>query len=280
MVTPRTANPVTALAIPALSPEDYTKMLRDAGFINEPASEINRIKVDGLTFSLGDDMFMFNPKTNKPAFLAQVVSRPREYQSLWIDATVGDAINRPDDVGGFCKSFFDMPDQNRKYSESGASCSTCPVGPWAKNNIIDGNGFVARCKWKGDVELRVLSPDGTIADETIYTLTLSTTAIMEWAGTSRERLKGSVSELNFMQKLVRLGAASNPEDPQRGVARALVMLDRGGVVVEVRSLPAKSDDGARTWNVVSFTPVAIHDVEDAPALPAGGSDVALDNLPF
>lgn len=281
MAAPRTA-PTNAVAVPALTPDDYTKMLAAAGFIAEPKSEINRIKVDGLTFMVGDDMFMYNPKTDKPAFLAQIIRRPREYQSLWIDDSVGAQIDRPDAAGRFCKSYFDVPDQNRKFAEDGSSCTNCPAGPWVKWDSLptDANGYKAKCKWKADVEVRVVGADGAISDETIFTLTLATTGAIEWGGTAKERTKGAVSPLNFMQKLVRLGAESDPEDPKRGVARALIMLDRGGVVAEVRALPAKSDDGARTWNVVSFNPVAIHDVEDAPALPEGEIPAVGDDLPF
>ena len=276
-----TTNAVAPLALTA---DDYTALLAKAGFIQEaPSGGATRIKMDGPTFYINDEPYISNLKSGKPAFIAQIVGRPREYQSLWIDDALADAMERPESAGGFCKSRFDVPDQNRKFSESGHSCGTCPAGPWIKGDLLplDGKGQRARCKWKADIELRVLDADGQIADETVYTLTLPTTAVMEWGGTAKERTKGSVSDLNFIQKLVRLGAASDPEDPKRGVARALIMLDRGGVIAEVRALPAKSDDGARSWSVISFTPIDILDVEEAPAITAGGSeDAADDAYPF
>lgn len=284
MAAPKTAPQTKALAPVDLTPDDYNALLVAAGFANEaPTSSVNRIKMDGPTFYIADEPFISNLKTGKPAFIAQVVGRPREYQSLWIDDTLAANMNRPEAAGGFCKSHFDVPTENRKFAEDGTPCGTCPAGPWIKQDLLplDGKGQRARCKWKADIELRVLDAEGQIADETVYTLTLPTTAIMEWGGTAKERVKGSVSELNFIQKLVRLGAASDPEDPKRGVARALIMLDRGGVIVEVRALPAKSDDGARSWSVISFTPIAIHDVDEAPAITAGGSeDAADDAYPF
>lgn len=289
MATP--ARPGTNLPAPVgLTAADFTAALKGAGFIESRESTFNRIKVDGTTFYAGDEMYISNPKTNAPAFLAQIVDSPLEYQAYWFneDGEVARAVNRPEIAGHMCKSHFDIPEQAREYAEDGTPCRQCPINPFVKKELlpIESKGF--KCSWRGDIQLRILDEEGKLADETIWTLSLPTTGMIEFKGTSRDAEKGHVGELNFMQQLVRLGASLTPDQPNDGLMKALTALRLGGVVTEVRSVPVQSATGNR-YNVVQFTPIQILDVEDAgPALTAGTAEPepegdgtpVIDDLPF
>lgn len=270
-------NKTTAVALPTLSDDDYLKLLRASGMVQDVTPSVNRIKVEGLIFNVGDDQYVANPKTGQPAFRARLLGPLVDYQALWITDGLADQMGRSG-FRGFCKSF------DFKFAEDGSSCANCPAGPWVKydERPLDEDGKRARCSLKGDLELQILDANGTITDETVYTLTLSTSAVVEFRGTKKDQTAGAVSKLNFLQKLMRLGAQLDAENPSAGVAKALAAYQNGGVVVDVHSLKASSDDGARTWYVPSLTPVEILDIEQPTMLPQGASEVPADGdeLPF
>lgn len=276
----KTAQGSTALAPSALNQDDFTALLQQSGLVETSTSEFHRIKIQGSTFYADDDILgVSNPKTGTPAFRAQLAGVPEEYQAMWFDqdGVLAAAIGRPHLAGTMCKSYFNEPSQAREYNQKGDSCRSCPVGVFVKPSDLPEEANGMKCKWKGDFSLRLVDEDGTISDPTLYTLSLPTTGMIEFKGTSREPVKGSHSELNFMNKLVRFGAAQNPENEKAGAAAALTALSLGGVIVDVHADPVQASNGNRYY-VTRFEPVAIVDVTENPALPSGTDDA--DAVPF
>jgi hypothetical protein len=292
MTAPRQPNAV-AKAQP--TSDEVTKILQDLGMLEVQRSEFHRIKVDGAVFDVDGTPYVSNPRTNAPAFVSRIIGPPEQYQALWHDQELALALNRPDAEGKFCKSHFNNPDEARKVSNLGYSCESCPVAPWKRDNE-----YGRKCSWKGDIQLQMVDPmtglffvvldeitKQEVPDETVYTMSLSTTAMIEWQGTSRDPKAGNVSPKNFIQKLAELGMDESPDDPNAGIVRAINALGLGLVVAEWRSLKASSGDGARTWYVPSATPIAILDIEAAPQLAATTTTtdadldvVETDDLPF
>lgn len=256
-----------ALSVPDT---DITAALRAAGVLEEPQGSFHRAKLDGATLLLDDEPYVYNPKTDKPAIVVRLARSPIEYQAFWFDETDAAANGRESE--GFCKSYFDIPEQARKFSQDGHSCEACPFYPFNRE-------APKRCQWKGDVEFQQVfdwgEPDKQRLGDELWTLTLSTTGMIEFKGTGKEPVRGSVSDMNFYHRLARYAL-----DNGMSVPDALTALAQGRVIAEVRILRASSKDGARTWSVVSFTPVAILDLANTPALTAGTDDGDLDDLPF
>jgi hypothetical protein len=274
----------TAVVPSTLSEADITAALRKHGLLEPeaPATGINRVTMNGLMFTFDDGtVATSNPKTGAPAFLARLLDTPVEYQAAWLTEPLARAIGRPEDANRFCKSHFDVESEARKYSESGADCNKCPIGPFVPKDSIPLEADGRKCQWKADLSFQVVTPEFTIDDPKVHTLTLSTTSIIEFKGVAKNPVAGSASDFNFMQKLARFGMASDPENPTRGLANALTALRLGGVIVEVRAIPTWNADRSRSWSVASFTPVRIIDVAaaDSPALPEV-TGVSADDLPF
>ena len=280
----RATNAQSAANVPApaeLSSADFTALLRGSGAIETP-EEIKRIKVDGATFHVGDDMFVSNPKTKAPAFIAQVVDAPTEYQAAWIpeDGELARAMQRPEDAGSMCKSHFAIPSQNREYSENGHECRRCPINPFARKDTLPEEAMGQKCKWRGDLHVRILGEDHTLVDgdATIWTLSLPTTGMIQLKGTSKDPEHGHTGELTTYHRLVRLGAETNKENPQKGALEALTAWSLGFVIVEVRSLPMMGPSGNR-YHVVDLNPIVILPMTDAPALESSATDDG-DPVPF
>ena len=272
----------------SLSSADFTALLRGGGAIETP-EEISRIKVDGATFHVGDDIYVSNPKTKAPAFIAQIVEAPRELQAAWIeeDGNLARVLNEMTgtqdySAGTMCKSHFDIPSQNREFSENGANCRKCPINPFTKKDNVPPEANGQKCKWRGELKMRVLGEDHTLlnGDATIWTLSLPTTGMIQLKGTTKDPENGHTGELTTMQRLVRLGAEQNPDSPQQGALMALTAWSLGYVIVEVRSLPMQSPtDAGRRYHVVDLNPIVILEMNDAPAL-ADSSAPSNDDIPF
>jgi hypothetical protein len=277
-----TAQATKALAKQELSQADLTALLRASGLVEENRDAINRVKMDGFAFHFGeDDIRISNPKGPKPAFRARLLDVPVEYQAAWIDEKLAEAIGRPNAAKSFCKSFFADERQARHYAEDGTDCRTCPIGPFVKKQDLPPEAEGKRCAWKGDVMFQLLDDNGEISDPTVWTLTMSTTGIIEFKGTGKDPVAGSVSELNFMQKLLRLGQGIG-DDPMLGINKVLTALPLGGIIADCYSLSAESDDKKMRWNVPSWEPVGVIDVDTTPALEAGAPAATgnPDDLPF
>lgn len=270
-----------AVAKQELSQADFTALLQGAGLIETSQGGINRVKLDGFAFRFGDDdIRLSNPKGPKPAFRARLLDVPVEYQAAWIDEKLAHAIGRPNAAKSFCKSFFADERQARKFAEDGTSCQTCPIGPFVKRSELPVEAEGKRCAWKGDVLFQLLDDEGAISDPTVWTLTMNTTSIIEFKGTGKDPVKGSVSDLNFMQKLLRFGKDLTEGDEMGGIQKVLTGLPLGAVIADCYSLPAQNEDGSIRWNVISWTPVDVIEVEAAPALTDGSPRVNGDDLPF
>jgi hypothetical protein len=277
------AAPTSALALPQLTDADFTRALAEAGLIQSgPVSGVRRMQIDGSSFVAGDDIFVYNQATKQPAFTARLVGPLVQYQGFYFTEQEARIAGRPNMIDKFCKSFFDVPTQARKFAEDGTSCPECPFGPFLKETLTG-----KKCQWRADLELQIMPPSGQLTgDEQIWLLNLSTTSVIEFVGTARNQPAGSVSDLNFLQKLARMGAETTPDNPQQGAIRAMRAYQLGGVVAAFRLLSAQNTDGSIKWRVVSLDPVTFVDMpepEEAPALAAAAIPVSNpepDDLPF
>lgn len=271
-------NKNTAVALPILDDNAITKALRQSGAIEESMGGA-RIRVDGSMFIAGEDMYPYNPAKKEPAFVGRLVGPMVEYQALWFDADHAKYANRPDIQDKYCKSYFNEPTQNRKFSQDGTECAECPFHPFVKDPV-----FGKKCQWRGDLELQIVPESGKLeGNEPIWTLSFPTTSVIEFKGTKRDPVRGNVSQFNFMHKLARFAssqAATKGEDQGQAILRAIESYHNGGVVAEFRLLGNTSDDNARTWRVISLEPVYILDVQAAPAIEAGTDSSDYGDLPF
>lgn len=284
--------------VPAIPTDDiFTAALRDAGFLSAAGggTDFNRIKVSGQNFVYGTDekgndniIASYNPVTKEPAMYVRIAGPITEYQKAWFDkdGDLARAVGRPEMAGKMCKSHFEDPKEARKFAMDGTSCDTCPIHPFVPKDQLPPEAKGKKCAWNADVEFYILDkqPDGTLAqtDNTLYTMSLSTTGVIEFKGSSSKKtspLAGSVSDENFMVKLAKLGIQKWGE---KGILQAMSHYNLGGVIAELRSLPASSGDGAFKYNVTSFTPIEILEQEEQPALPgpALGEDDDSDDVPF
>lgn len=264
-------SPTSAVVVATLTADEITALLQGAGVVDTASNTFNRMKVDGSMFVAGDEVYPYNPVKGEPAFVARIVAPPEQYQGFWFNEKTAAYANRLDMANHMCKSYYDVPNQARKFSENGASCDACPFNPF-RPAPMDGEG---RCAWKGDLNLQILPPDGVLTgEETIWTLTLSMTGMIEWRGTRKAPSAGSASEFNFMHKLANF-AVSQAEawsvSPQEAISIALTSYNLGGVAAEFRLVRQTTDDKSRSWNVVSATPIYVEPIteEVAPAIEAG-----------
>lgn len=283
---PMTApSPTNAVAVATLTADEITALLQGAGVVDTANNTFNRMKVDGSMFVAGDEVYPYNPVKGEPAFIARIVAPPDQYQGFWFNEKTATFANRPDMANRMCKSYYDVPNQARKFSENGASCDACPFNPF-RPAPLEGEGH---CQWKGDLNLQILPPDGVLTgEETIWTLTLSMTGMIEWRGTRKNPSSGSASEFNFMHKLANFAVSQAAEwgvTPQEAIATALTSYNLGGVAAEFRLVRQQSDDKSRSWNVVSATPIYVEPLteDSAPAIEAGElGDEVIDGeaIPF
>lgn len=269
-------NQTSAVAKTTVSDAELTAALREAGVIQEGGTSNPRIKVSGSTFVVGDDVFVYNHKNEQPAFLARLVEPVEEYQGFWFDEQHAELAKRPEIANHMCKSYFKVPTQAKKFSETGYPCGECPFAPFLDS--VTGKN----CGWKGDLRLQVIPPSGQLTgDEPIYVLSLSITGMIEFVGTRKNPTGGSASAFNFMHKLARMGTESEADNPSLGLMKALTSYKNGGVVVAAKLLPMQNANGSNKWVVPSFDPVAIIDVPEAASIEAANSPAAeYDDLPF
>lgn len=283
--------------VPAVYTEDeFTAALRESGFLPTSAggAEFNRLTVKGTNIVDSEDNIVaaYNQKTKEAALIVQLKGEPTQYQALWFDkqGQLAAVADRPDmNGGGFCKSHFEVPSEARRYSDKGTSCDECLLHPFipAKDLPILPDGTRAKkCSWKADVEFRILEKqdDGSlvVVDPTVFTMSLSTTSIMEFVGSSSKKnngMAGTVSPENTMVRIAKLGLQKWGKE---GIQKAKSYLALGGVIAELHILPAKSEDGSKNWNVTSFNPIEILEVDEQPALTTAEAtdDISTDALPF
>ena len=256
----------------AFSADDITAALQSAGAIDEETEQIERVKLDGSTFVATDDnIWVSNPKTQEPAFVARIMGPPAQFQAFWFTPELAAQAGRDDmAAGGFCKSYYDNPAEAREHGTNGASCRSCLFNPFGDSR--------PKCSWKGDIQFQVVPEDGTLTgEETVYTMTLSTTGMIQWKGTRKAPNAGSVTDKNFMFGLAELALQNSVEwgqQPQEAIRTALNALNEGLVAASFRIVRATNENNGNTWSVPVIEPVHIEvpSVEAAPAIEAGTED--------
>lgn len=276
--------------------DEFTKKLLAAGFLNKSGggNDFNRITAKGGNVVFDKKVIAsYNEATKEPALIVQIADMPTEYQSMWFTKELATAVGRDGSIPGvadisnrFCKSHFEDPNEARKYSEDGTSCEQCPVMPYKSYESLpeaakrqDG---ASKCAWKADIEFYILEKleDGTfkMEDETLYTMSLPTTGVIEFKGSSSRKsnpLAGSVSAEHFMVQLAKLGMQKWGEE---GLLKAHTYLRLGGVVAEMRLPMTETQDGSKTYNVTSFTPIEILEVTEQAKLPEKSPQELLDDI--
>jgi hypothetical protein len=236
-----------------LTPEEITAILAGHGAVDEADPGYIRMKVSGTNFVTDNDMWMTNPKTNQPAFVGRLLSAPVQYQAFYFDEAAAEKAGRPEMAKKFCKSHYNNPNENREYGTNGASCRECPFHPWSDER--------PKCSWKGDLAFQIIPEDGVLqGDEPIHELTLSTTGMIEYKGTKRDNVGGSVTDMNFMHRLAVLcinNAAEWGVDADESVLIGLNALNEGLVAAEFRSIRAVNEERGMEWYVVSLNPVHV-----------------------
>lgn len=264
---------MTTALVPANN-ADINATLRALGLMEEEhVSNFNRAKINGTTFELGEDIYPSNQKTKAPAFLGRLLDIPIEYQGVYLTADEAKILNRPNIADRFCKSHFDpaiYPNQadpsgrQGKYAEDGTECHKCPINPYTKRSESPLEGG-KKCSWRGDLVFQLCEEDGTTLDETVWTLSLPTTGMIELKGMRKEPEKGYVSSLNFMQQLSHFAIERFPDDNiAQAVTKAGTALRMGGVIAAFTIIQTKSADGSRNFPVVVLTPRNIVDTLDNP----------------
>lgn len=280
--------------------DEFTAALQAAGFLNKASggTDFNRITAKGANLFYNKELIAaYNPVSKEPALIVQLTDAPVEYQSMWFEGPLALAVGRPEVSGRFCKSHFDDPNENREYSEAyngkRQNCRECPVSPFTRVEDLPAEAKAqqgaSKCSWKGDVEFKILTrnAEGQLEanDDTIYTMSLATTGIIEFKGSASRNsnpLAGSISPENFMVQLAKLGIEKWGKD---GLLKAHTYLRLGGVIAELHLPLQQSSDGSRTWNIPSFKPIDILEIEDVAKLetseaPADAGATEDDDVPF
>lgn len=261
------SNEETAVTAPveALTAEEITAILAGHGAVDEQETGYIRMKVSGTNFTTEDDVWMTNPKTGAPAFVARLLGPPQQYQAFFFDKAAAEKAGRPEMEKRFCKSHYDNPNENREYGTNGASCRACPFNPFGNER--------PKCGWKGDLAFQIIPEDGTLkGDEPIHALTLSVTGMIEWKGTRKDNVAGSVTDKNFMHRLAEesiKNAADWGVTPEQAVLIGLNALAEGMVAAEFRSVRAINEEKGMEWHVVSLNPVHIQRPDELAALESG-----------
>jgi hypothetical protein len=247
--------------------DDLTKFLQQSGWAEKSSGDAPlRMKLDGNMLVTPDgEMFVYNPTKPKiPALTARIVKPPEEYWAIWIDADAARLIGQPELQDSFSKKYV-HPDPDRRTWDSDAAFDQL------KNAGV-------KASWKADILLQVMPETGNLTgDEPVYTLTLSTTSLIEFKGASREPDKGAVSEKNFIRKLCEFSIEADPKNGKQAVTAALLSLTLGGVVAEIRLLRAENKELGRSWTVISFDPIYIEQMFEGEMLLSGSDDAEAGN---
>lgn len=283
----RAASAETAVVPASLSRDDLMALLGQTGAVAQ-GGEFHRLNLKAGVLET-DDGDMFPPKqkrdgTPEPSLTVRIVSPPVYYNAIFLAADEKNGavdagrIGRDDLNGRFARKYDDPAEQQR---------DTNPANE-IYDEIVRATG--QRGSFKADMQVQILPDSGEFAgDETIYTLTLSTTSVFEWRGSSRDGgERGSVNDTNFIVRLAEFAinqakeAGADETTQKQAVLNALTALRLGEVVAEVYLQRAVSEkDPSMTWWVIAFFPVFVGDGgESAPALESGETEPAEDEVPF
>lgn len=263
--------PSTAVAVATdMTSEELTALLQEAGWAEKPSSDsLPRVKLDANTLSTPDgNMYVYNPaKPSVPAATVRIVKPPEEYNAIWIDDEVARQFGRSDLAGTFSKKFF-QPDADRQVWPSDEAYDELRT----RNDIIDAKGEPIKPSWKADMQIQFFPESGLLTgDEQVYVLTLSTTSLIEFKGTSRAPDEGSVSDVNFIRKLALFALKTADQKNQRtAVLDAMTGLSIGHVAADVRILRGENKELGRSWPVISFEPIHIEPLDEESQLLEAG----------
>lgn len=253
-----------------LSPEELTALLRKEGWAEAPSGEsFPRIKLDGQMLVTPDGgMYMYNPrKPAEPAMSVRIVKPPEEYFAMYVTEQNARDLGRPELGNTFSKRYL-QPDAARRVWPSDEAFDDIKAA-----GLLDDYGKPLKPAWKADVLVQIMPEDGALkGDEAVHALTLSTTSVIEFKGTSKEPSKGAVSDKNFITKLSEFAQQNRADDvsPSKAVIDALTSLQGGGVVAELRIERAENKDAGRSWSVIVWDPIHIEPLGPGDALLQSG----------
>ena len=264
----RTISADKAVVPASLSHEDLMALLGQTGAIPQGGTEYHRLTLKGGML-VTDDGEIFPPKKDGPAMTVRIVKPPVYYNAFYLTTEEGrdnfdaTAFGRADLNGRFCRKYDDPAEQQ---------ADTNPA-----NELFDQIAAATgqRGSFKADVQVQIVPPSGELTgDETVYTLTLSTTSVFEWRGSTRDKEGGSVSEFNFMVKLAKFAqaqaeaAGADEIGQKKAILDAMTSLRLGGVIADL--YPLQAEDKNRTWTVIAWEPVHVEPPDGgAPAIAAG-----------
>jgi hypothetical protein len=294
MATRAPARPATSTAVVAqpLSNEDFMALLAQTGMISSGGGEFHRMSFKGgmLITDAGTPKEEQWPPTDRgrgPAMRVRIVKPPIYYNQFF--------CSEDEKNGSFDARKIGREDLNGKFLKKYDDPAEQAADQYAN---LDGYEQVSaylnkRGKFTADIDLQIVPDSGELTgEEPVYTLSLSTTAALDFRGTTKNPNGGVVQDKNFIVQLgefaMRQVIDSNPgatkQDLAAGVLQAMTALRLGGVVADLYIRQASSDDGSMTWGVPSFVPVFIDSGEVTPALPdpttVGPEQNGDDDLPF
>jgi hypothetical protein len=228
-----------------------------------------------------DDGDMFPPRKDAPSLTVLITKPPVYYNGIFLS-------DRNDEDGSVDAGLIGRPELNgrftRRYDDPTEQAADNNPANDIYDEIVRVNGG-KKGSFKGDIHVKIVPDSGELTgEEPEHVLSLSTTSVFEWRGTTRQPTKGSVSDDTFMVRLARLAARNAVEaglekaEQTRAVLDALVSLRLGGVFADVYLLRAENPENKRTWTVIKFDPIQIEPMTEAPAL-AAGDDLG-DDVPF
>lgn len=273
----RTPNTTTAVAPTSLSEADLMALLAQAGLVAQSQSDFHRMSLKSGILET-DDGEMFPPRKDGPSVRLRIVTPPVYYNAIFLsDRGDNGSVNaadfgHPEWNGRFCRKYDDPAEQQ---------ADTNPANVLYDEIVRQTGG---KGSFKGDMEVQIVPANGQMTgEETIYTLTLPTTSIFEWRGSSRQPEAGSVSDDNFIVRLARFAreaaieAGADEAGQTKAILEAMTALRVGGVIADVYLVKAQDKDKTRDWWVIKFVPIHVEVGSEVPTLGTGESP---SDLPF
>lgn len=275
----RATAPTTAVIPQSLSQDDLMALLGQTGAVATGGSDFHRMTLKGGILET-DDGGMFPPRKGAPALTVRIVKPPVYYNAFFLGDREEDGsidagrIGRSDLNGRFCKKYDDPAEQAADANPA--------------NDVYDEIAKLTgkRGTFKADIQVQIVPESGEMTgDEVVYTLSLSTTSVFEWRGSTKNPAAGSVSDTNFIVRLANLAAeqavaaGADETGQKKAVLDALTSLRLGGVIADVDLVRTSNPEKPSvTWTVIVFNPIHIEPLTETPELEAG--DASSDDVPF
>lgn len=289
-----TKNTVQVAQPAQISPADLTALLQQTGMLTTQSEGFHRMRLDGgMLVTIGQNgevEEMFPPKVNKgvplPSLTVQIVEPPVYYNAFWLGPEVDDQGRA---TGGTDPNRIGRPDLNKTFSKKYDDPAEQAKDKNPANEVYDQLVAVTgnRGAFKADIKLRIVPESGELTgDEPVYTLSLSSTAALDFRGTQRDPMGGIVQEKNFIVQLAEFALAKVIEEggdenaQKQAVLNAMIAFRLGGVIADVYLYRTSNSDNSRTWTVPAFKPVHIEFPEGAPTALASGPEATGDDIPF